>query len=169
MTTTAPFDAIGAILSVHAMVSRFLIQAVEDVPESRMVEQPSGIANHPAWTLSHLNAYAGLLLTMLDDPGAPATDAEMARFGYGTTPIAELAAYATKRELLDLFTDRNARLAAVVAQKHSDFFSRPSPEKFRPHASTIGHLAVIMLVAHPSHHLGQLKQWRCVAGLAKTQ
>src|SRR5919109_1634429 len=108
-------DTIGAILDIHAMIHGFLIEAVEDVPESRMTEQPGTIVNHPAWTLSHLNAYAGVLLSMLNDPSVPTADAEMERFGYGTTPVPDLAAYATKRELLDRFRDRNARLAAVVA------------------------------------------------------
>lgn len=165
------YDTIGAILNIHAMIHRFLIEAVEDVPESRMAEQPgrSAIVNHPAWTLSHLNAYAGVLLSMLDDPSVPpgAADAEMERFGYGTRPVPDRAAYATKRELLDRFRDRNSRLAAVVADKHSDYFPRPSPEKFHPHAPTIGHIAITLLVAHPPHHLGQLKQWRRAAGIAE--
>lgn len=151
------------------MISGFLIETLDDVPDSRMTEQPGTIANHPAWTLSHLNAYAGVLLTMLDDPSVAGetADAEMARFGYGTTPVSDRAAYATKRELIDCFRDRNARLAAVVAQKHVDFFPRPSPEKFHPHAPTIGHIAITLLVAHPPHHLGQLRQWRRAAGLVE--
>ncbi|CAG0960493.1 hypothetical protein PHYC_00698 [Phycisphaerales bacterium] len=163
------YDTIGPILDIHAMITRFLIEAVEDVPESRMTEQPGAIVNHPAWTLSHLNAYAGVLLSMLDDPsvGGPTADAEMERFGYGTTPVPDRAAYATKRELLDRFRRRNARLAAVVAEKHSDYFPRPSPAKFHPHAPTIGHIAIMLLVAHPPHHLGQLKQWRRAAGFAE--
>lgn len=163
------YDTIGAILNIHAMVHGFLIEAVEDVPQSRMTEQPGSIVNHPAWTLSHLNAYAGVLLSMLDDPsvGGATADAEMERFGYGTTPVPDRAAYATKRELLDRFRDRNARVAAVVAEKHSDYFPRPSPEKYHPHAPTIGHIAITLLVAHPPHHLGQLKQWRRAAGLAE--
>jgi len=161
------YDTIGAILNIHAMIHGFLIEAVEDIPESRMTEQPGTIVNHPAWTLSHLNAYAGVLLSMLDDPSAPAADAEMERFGYGTTPVPDRAAYATKRELLDRFRDRNARLAAVVAEKHSDYFPSPSPEKFQPYSPTIGHLAITLLVAHPPHHLGQLKQWRRAAGIAE--
>ena len=134
-----------------------------------MTEQPGTIVNHPAWTLSHLNAYAGVLLSMLEDPSVPppTADAEMERFGYGTTPVPDRAAYATKRELLDRFRDRNARLAAVVAEKHSELFPRPSPEKFHPHAPTIGHIAITLLVAHPPHHLGQLKQWRRAAGIAE--
>lgn len=162
------YDTIGTILSIHAMIHRFLLEAVEDVPESRMTEQPGTIVNHPAWTLSHLNAYAGTLLSMLDDPSVPhaTADAEMERYGYGTTPLVDRAAYATKRELLDRYRDRGARLAAAVADRHADYFPRPSPEKFHPHAPTIGHIAITLLVAHPPHHLGQLRQWRRAAGIA---
>ena len=160
------YDTTGAILTIHAMITGFLFKAVEDVPESRMTEQPGTIVNHPAWTLSHLNAYAGVLLSMLDDPSVPTADAEMERFGYGTTPVPDPAAYATKLELLDQFKDRNARLAAVVAEKHADYFPRPSPEKFRLYSPTIGHLAITLLITHPPDHLGQLRLWRRVAGIA---
>ncbi|MBY0308513.1 MAG: DinB family protein [Phycisphaerales bacterium] len=166
MNFHGPCDTMGAILNTHAMVNGFLIQAVEDVSDARMSEQPGTLVNHPAWTLSHLNAYAGLLLSMLDDPGAPGPDAEMERFGYGTTPVPDRSAYAPKPELLDRFRSRNARLAAAVAEKHAGYFPRAAPERFRPHAPTIGHIAVMLLVAHPAHHLGQLKQWRRAAGMA---
>ena len=172
MTTRDPNGTITAILDVHAMVNGFLAQLVEGIPESRMTEQPAGgaIVNHPAWTLAHLNAYAATLLSMLDDPSVPPSlaDAEMERFGYGTTPVTDRAAYPTKRELIDRFSERNSRLAAVVARKHADYFPRPAPEKFQPHAQTIGHIAVTLLVAHPPHHLGQLKQWRRAAGFSGT-
>jgi len=167
MSTHDSRETISAILDIHAMISGFLVEVVEDIPEARMAEQPGAIVNHPAWTLSHLNAYAGTLLSMLDDPSVPTADAEMERYGYGTTPVADRAAYATKRELLDRFRDRNARLAAVVAEKHSDFFPRPSPEKYRRYSPTIGHIAITLLVAHPPHHLGQLRQWRRAAGIAE--
>lgn len=165
MSTRDSSDTISAILDIHAMINGFLIEAVEDIPESRMAEQPGTIVNHPAWTLSHLNAYAGVLLSLLDDPSVRTADAEMERFGYGTTPVADLAAYATKHELLDRLRDRNARLAAVVAEKHLDYFPRPSPEKFRPYSPTIAHIAITLLVVHPPHHLGQLRQWRRAAGI----
>ncbi|MEZ6235652.1 MAG: DinB family protein [Phycisphaerales bacterium] len=167
---------IRAILDIHAMVGTLIVEAVEDVPESRMTEQPGGIVNHPAWTLSHLNAYAGFLLSMLEDAGGPTPDApphadaesEMARYGYGTTPVPDPAAYATKRDLLDRFKDRDARLAAVVAANHAATFPKPAPPAFQPHCPTIGHLAITLLVAHPPHHLGQLRQWRRAAGLSGT-
>lgn len=165
MSTPDSYDTIGPILSLHSMIHGFLLASVEDVPEPRMTEQHGAIVNHPAWTISHLNAYAGALLAMLDDPNVPTADAEMAQYGYGTTPVADAAAYATKRELLDLFRERNARVAAVVAAKHRDYFPRPSPDKYHPYSPTIGHIAITLLVAHPPHHLGQLRQWRRAAGL----
>jgi hypothetical protein len=163
------YDTIGTILDIHAMINGFLVEAVEDVPDSRMAEQPGTIVNHPAWTFSHLNAYANVLLSMLDDPGVPPAiaDAEMARFGYGSTPVPDPGAYAPKRELLDRFRERNARLAEVVAAKHAEYFPRRAPEKFQPYSPTIGHIATTLLVAHPPHHLGQLKQWRRAAGMAR--
>lgn len=162
-----PSDTVRTIVDIHAMVCRFLMEAIEDVPEARMVEQPGSIVNHPAWTLSHLNAYAGVLLSMLDDPSVESATAhaEMGRFGYGTMPVPDRAAYATKRELLDRFRDRAERLRTVVVAKHQDYFPKPSPEKFHPLAPTIGHIAITWLVAHPPHHLGQLKQWRRAAGI----
>ncbi len=162
----SPYNAVPAMLDVHAMVTRFLLETVEDVPESRMTEQPGGVVNHPAWTLSHLNAYAGTLLAMLDAPVVTAAGDEVERFGYGTTPVPDPAAYASKRELLDRFRERNERLGAVVAEKHAAYFPKPAPEVYRPFAPTLGHLAVTLLVAHPPHHLGQLRQWRRAAGMA---
>ncbi len=168
MSMQESHGTIGAILDIHTMIHKFLFEAVADIPESRMTEQPGGIVNHPAWTLSHLNAYAGTLLSILDDRsvGGPTADAEMERYGYGTKPTADRAAYATKRELLDRFRERNARLTEVVAEKHAEYFPRASPEKFHPYSPTIGHIAITLLVAHPPHHLGQLRQWRRAAGIA---
>lgn len=166
MRTHEPYDTIGVILSIFAMTTKFVRESVEDVPESRMTEQPGTIVNHPAWTLAHLNAYAGMLLSMLDDPSVPNADAELAQFGYGSTPVPELAAYPTKSESLTQFTSKHARLAAVVSEKHAEYFPKPSPERFRPYSPTIGHVAIILLTAHIGHHLGQLRQWRRAAGIA---
>lgn len=166
MSPHKPYDTVGAILDVHRMVVGLILKVVDDVPESRMTEQPGTLVNHPAWTLSHLNAYAGVLLSMLDDPSVPMADAEMDRFGYGTTPVPDPAAYAPKRELLHLFKERNERLAAVVVERHADYFPRPAPEKYQLFSPTLGHIAITLLVTHPPDHLGQLRHWRRVAGIA---
>lgn len=165
MIQESSYDTIGVILSIHAMIDVLIAGVVEDIPEGRMTEQMRGIVNHPAWTLSHLNAYAGELLSMFDDSSVPTASAEMERYGYGTTPVRDPGAYGTKRELLSCYRERNARLSAVVGEKHAVYFPRPSPERYRPNSPTIGHIAITLLVAHPPHHLGQLNQWRRAAGL----
>ena len=166
MTPHATDDTIGAILDVHKMVCGFMLQTVSDIPESRMTEQPGDLVNHPAWTLSHLNAYAAALLSMLGDPSVPGVDDEMERFGYGTIPVPDPAAYEPKPELLRRFTERNKRLGVVVAEKHAAYFPSPAPERFQPHSPTIAHIAITLLAAHPADHFGQLRLWRRVAGVA---
>lgn len=166
MSTRDSYDTVGVILSIFGMTHQFIRGAVEDVPDSRMTEQPGTIVNHPAWTLSHLNAYAGSLLSMLDDPSVPTAEAELERFGYGSTPVRDRAAYATKSELLGRFSDLHARVDAVVKERHAEYFPRPSPAKFHPYCPTIGHVAIIWMTTHEGHHLGQLNQWRRAAGFA---
>jgi hypothetical protein len=105
------------------------------------------------------------LLSLLDDPSVPTANAEMERFGYGTTPVPDPTAYANKSELLREFEQRNERLAAVVARKHAQYLLRAAPEKFRPFSPTIGHICITLLATHPPDHLGQLRLWRRVAGI----
>lgn len=167
MSIPNPSDTIRTILDIQAMINGFIVGEVEDVSESRMTAQYGVLVNHPAWTLSHLNAYAGALLAMLDDRSVPDADAEMERYGYGTMPVTDPEAYATKRELIERLRERNSRLAALVAEKHAEYFPRPSPAKYQPYSPTIGHIAITLLVAHPPHHLGQLKQWRRAAGIVE--
>jgi hypothetical protein len=71
MTPRDSYDTVGALLDVNAMLHGFIAEAVEAIPEARMTDQPGSVVNHPAWTISHLNAYAGVLLSMLDDPSSP--------------------------------------------------------------------------------------------------
>jgi hypothetical protein len=166
MSEDVSYDTLGAMLHVHAMVCGCVLEVVGGIPEARMTEQPRPLVNHPAWTLSHLNAYAGMLLALLDDRSVPTADTEMKRFGFGTTPVPDPSVYAPKGELLEQFRVRNERLATVVRESHGRLFPRPAPERYHPHAPTIGHIAITLLVTHPADHLGQLRLWRRVAGIA---
>jgi hypothetical protein len=162
-----PTETIGAILGICTMTIDWIRAAVENVPESRMAEQPGTLVNHPAWTLAHLNAYAGQLLAMFDDPSVPTADAEMQQFGYGTTPVADRSAYPTKSALLAQLTERYARIVKIVAEKHSDYFPRPAPARFYSSVTpTIGHVTIMLFTSHLADHFGQLRLWRRAAGLA---
>lgn len=87
----------------------------------------------------------------------------MKRYGYDTTPVADRAVYGTKGELIERFRERNVRLGVVVAENHAEYFARPAPGRYQP--GRIGDVAITLLVAHPPHHLGQLRQWRRAAGM----
>lgn len=49
---------ISASLNIQNDDYGFLIEVVEDTPESRMDDQPGTHVNNPAWTFSRLNASA---------------------------------------------------------------------------------------------------------------
>lgn len=166
MGNDAQFDAVGAIVHVWGMTSAFVREAVVDVPAARTSESIGTMVNHPAWTLSHLNAYAATLLAFVDDAGAIDVAGEMTRYGYGTTPVMDARAYLPKDELLRVFDERCARVAATVAQRHTAYFSRPAPAMFQPHARVVGDVATILMTTHLGYHLGQLRQWRKAAGMA---
>jgi hypothetical protein len=160
-------DTISTLLSIYGMTLKDLIETVDDVLQSRMLEQPGGLVNHPAWTLAHLGAAAGFLLTLLDDRSVLTADAEFKQFGPGSVPSLDPEAYAPKQELLDRLSTRHALVVTAVEQKHSEYFARPTPEPLRAFAPTIGRIAVYLLAAHESYHLGQLMQWRRAAGLPR--
>jgi hypothetical protein len=164
MSSRQPYDAIGAILSLFGYTHQWIVESLDDVPASRMTEQPGTLVNHPAWTLAHLNTYAGQLLALLDDPRAPNADAEYARYGYGTVPVPDPGAYLPKVELIAQFRERHERIAALVAERHAEYFPRPAPDKFHPHCPTIGHIAIIWMTTHLGDHFGQIRLWRRAAG-----
>jgi uncharacterized damage-inducible protein DinB len=166
MQIHAPDDTISTLLSIYQMTLKDIGDAVQDVPQSRMSEQPGGLVNHPAWTLAHLSAAAGFLLTLLDDRSVPTADAEFKQFGPGSTPSVDPKDFPQKAELLDRLAARHALVVAAVEEKHEDYFARPTPESLRAFAPTIGRIAVYLLASHESYHLGQLMQWRRAAGLA---
>jgi uncharacterized damage-inducible protein DinB len=142
-------------------------QAVADIPDARMAEQPQGNVNHPAWTLSHLNLTAGFLLQLLDESCPDFDPADLPKFGPGSTPVADSAAHASKETLLKQLTQRHGLLDAAIRAKHATYFDRPSPENLRQFAPTIGVITMYLITAHENYHLGQLMQWRRGAGLVK--
>jgi len=166
ITTTNPM--IDAVLDLYAMTLDDVNKAVADIPDSRMTEQPSALVNHPAWTLSHLGVAAALICQLLDEPLTDAAPDELTRFGPGSKPVADSSQYSAKAALLATLRERHARAVAAVRAKHAEWFDRPPPEPFRKFAPTIGRIVVYLLAAHESYHLGQLRQWRRVAGITSS-
>lgn len=158
---------IEILLNVFSDHLTWLEEAVADIPDERFAEQPGGIVNHPAWTLSHLNAANGALLGMLDEPEGASAGEENEQFGPGTIPVTDRGKYASKSELLETLKRRHQLLDAAVRVKHAEYFQRPSPEFLQSFSPTIGPIATYLLASHESYHLAQLMPWRRAAGFKK--
>lgn len=156
------------MLDVFGNHLTWLVEAVADVPNSRFAEQPQGVRNHPAWTLSHLSSSLGFLLKLLDESEGASTDEEDKRYGGGSIPTTDRSQYLPKDDLLRTLRHRHERVESAVREKHREYFARETPEALRAFAPTIGRIAFFLLASHESYHLGQLMQWRRAAGLSRS-
>lgn len=159
--------AIDLMLGVFRDHLTWLEDTVADIPDERLAEQPGGVVNHPAWTLSHLNATLCFLLGLLDETEGDSAEEENKKYGNGSIPVTDRSQYASQSELLATLKQRHELVDSAVRAKHREYFSRPTPEKLREFAPTIGRIAIYLLASHESYHLGQLMQWRRAAGFKK--
>ncbi len=162
-------DATDLMLDVFSDHLTWLAASVADIPDERFAEQPSEVVNHPAWTLSHLNASIGFLLGLLDETKGVSSDEENKQFGNGSIPVTDRSLYASKTELLETLRLRHELVDSAVRAKHAEYFVRATPENLREFAPTIGRIAIYLLASHESYHLGQLMQWRRAAGFKKEE
>lgn len=159
---------IQVMLDVFGNHLTWLVEAVADIPDSRFAEQPQGVRNHPAWTLSHLSSVLGFLLKLLDESEGASTDEEDKQYGGGSIPTTDRSQYLSKDALLNTLRHRHELVESAVRAKHRDYFARETPEALRAFAPTIGRIAFFLLASHESYHLGQLMQWRRAAGLIRS-
>ena len=141
-------------------------QLVADLTDEQMVSQPvAGVTmNHPAWVLSHLSAYAPVLVGMLR--GEPVEDPISHKYGRGSQPLRDASEYLPKNELISSFAAAYDDAAIAFADATTDRLSQPTPiERWLPRFPTIAFLPGQFLVKHNAYHLGQLSAWRRASGL----
>ena len=152
------------LLFVYGMNLKRAERLVDDLTDEQMVAQPSGVINHPAWTLGHLGATSDALAGML---GLPSTfpDAWREACRMGSIPSGEAADYPGKAELLEQLRAQHQRVAAAVAAVDDERLQQPTPPRLRERFPTIGDFAAALMTMHEGHHLGQLAAWRRALGL----
>jgi hypothetical protein len=146
---------------------KFISESIADVPEHRLAEQPAGVINHPAWTISHLVAAIEFTLTLLEEQTPLPAGVSYKAFGNGSKPLAHRKEYRSKPDLLAHLALAHDALARAARAKHATHFPRPTPDALRSFAPTIGHVVLYMLTAHDQYHLGQLMVWRRAAGFVQ--
>ena len=152
------------LLFVYDMNLKRAERLVDDLTGDQMVAQPSGVINHPAWTLGHLGATSDALAGMLGLPSTfPGAWREACRMG--SIPSGDAADYPAKRELLAQLRAQHERVAEAVAAVDAERLQQPTPPRLRERFPTIGDFAAALMTMHEGHHLGQLAAWRRALGL----
>lgn len=143
----------------------YLNALLADLPKDKLAAQPSGLKNHPLWTLGHLLIAADGSAAMLG--AAAVCPAEWKPlFGMGSKPVADIAAYPPMDAIMNTLVAARSNLGkAFLAASDADL-ARPNPvERMAGMFPTIGTQIALGMVSHESVHLGQLSSWRRVMGL----
>lgn len=153
------------VLHSFAYAIDYLAEQVSDIDDARMVEQPGGIANHPAWVIGHLTYTCQLLGGVLGLPVWLPQDFAQ-RFGTGSVPVAEARAYEPKGLSIARLRDAQLRITLAVRQSDDTRLDEPFPdEAYRDVFPTIRHAITQVLVGHTAYHVGQVGTWRRAMGL----
>jgi len=149
-----------SVLHSFAYGLDFLRDQVADVSAADMVAQPTGIPNHPAWTVGHLAFACELLGGALGlSPWLPTDWAD--RYGSGSVPVPEVSRYETKERALAVLQDGQFHLTRGVQALGESQLNAPFPdEAYRDVFPTLRHALTQVLVGHTSFHVGQLSVWR---------
>ncbi|HEX4054315.1 MAG TPA: DinB family protein [Tepidisphaeraceae bacterium] len=137
--------------------SEMLIGTLGDFSDADIYTRPCPNANHPAWQLGHLiAAETGLVSAFDPTAAAKLPDGFDKKFTKETAGKDDPSFFGTKSQLLDQFTKtRAATIAWVKTLKPADL-EKPSPERVRSFAPTLGHL-VELIPTHTAMHVGQFQ------------
>jgi uncharacterized damage-inducible protein DinB len=141
---------------------------VADLNDEQLVAQPAvdpeAPANHPAWVLSHLNAYVPIICSVIK--GEEFEDPKIHRFGMHSKPAADASVYASKEELVDAFVKGHEQVAELLGNSDDSVFSTAVMlPRWREVMPTAGGALPYLMLNHENMHLGQVSAWRRVLGL----
>jgi len=168
MNTTAPDGMAalrGAIQSSYDRQMRYALALVEDLGLVEMVAQPVAgvVMNHPAWVLSHLNAYMPVLTVMLG--GGTPEDPIDHEHGRKSVPEPDAGSYLPKDDLVAKYVALHGRASEAFSGASLALLANATPiPRFTDRFPTIADVAVQLMIKHEATHLGQLSAWRRAGG-----
>ena len=128
-----------------------------DFSDADLLSRPCPGANHAAWQLGHLIGAESRMMNAVQEgvvPPLPAGFEE--KFKKETASVDDPAFFPKKAELLDfLEKGRNATINWVKTLQPADL-DRPTPERMKRFAPTVGQL-LAMFPVHVAMHLGQFQ------------
>lgn len=137
---------------------------VADLSEEQMVLQPGPGMNHPAWVLSHLNAYHPVIVSVIK--GDLFEDPKNHPFGMLSKPEADRSVYESKDELVGTYIKGHEQVEAVLSTATGAVFDQKIElERWIKMLPTAGIALPYLMLLHENIHLGQLSAWRRVQEL----
>ncbi len=156
------------ILNSLALHVQTLHDLTADLSGGQMTQQPTGVPNHPAWTIGHL---AHSFDAVGQEVGLPTRlpNTWGDTYGTGSRPETVAQAYPPKQDLLELLDDGHRRIRDRLNTMDDDALCAPLPdEELRTTLPTLGDALLHILIGHTAAHLGQLAVWRKAMGLPAT-
>lgn len=142
----------------------YATKLVADVPQDRMAYQPAVGMNHPAWVLSHLNAYHPVIVCLIR--GQTFDDPKDHPFGMKSKPVGDGSVYASKEELVASFTQGHHDVTQALRNAGPGVMEAAVPlERWTRYFPSVGVVLGYLMLLHESTHLGQLSAWRRVQGM----
>jgi len=137
---------------------------VADLEDDQMAKQPGPGMNHPAWVLSHLNAYLPVIEHVIK--GEPFDDPKDHAFGMKSKPMDKRSVYASKEELLAEFVSGHERVAEALKEAGDAVWAKPIVlERWVDVMPTAAIALPYLMLVHENTHFGQLSAWRRVQEL----
>ena len=133
----------------------FLKWTISDFSDADMLVRPVPNANHAMWQIGHvMNSEAGALTQL--NPQTPGLPTFAEKFNRQTASIDDPDFFPRKAELLDAFANVRAATVGWVKSLKPEELDKPTPEKIRKWAPTIGHLLASTPI-HVGMHVGQIQ------------
>ena len=142
------------LIHTYAFNLEHIKKIVADVSDEQMTLQPTGLVNHPAWTIGHLASASDMLAKIL---GLESTFPEEWKEACktGGTPSGDTSLFPSKDQLLAELSNQHARIAEAVKQASPESLAAESAEDFRKMLATAGDIVMYIMSAHEGTHIGQ--------------
>lgn len=160
-------DRLELAISQIEFARKYVLQLVEDIPESDWFREVSPCPTHLAWQVGHL-AMAQYALTMLRIRGKEREDEEILSkkffrsFQKGTTPTFDPAAYPDVQEIRDTLQRVHETSLRELETQTDESLDVPLPEPHAVFSTKLG--SIFFCSAHEMLHAGQIGLWRRMSG-----
>ena len=148
------------ILHSFAYSLDYLRELIADVPDELMTAQPTGVPNHPAWTMGHLVFIAqeiGGVIGIEPWLGEEWTN----QYGPGSMPSTSGDTGISRNTLLVALQTAQAKLTTAVAGLTDSELDAPFPDPtYADVFPTVRHALTQVLLGHTAYHIGQISVWR---------